>query len=299
MTLQLKASSFQRIFLATVLFSLQSLFLGNAQGGAIYCSDSNPAITNCDINNNLGEWGGGGIYCDQSSPTITNCMITNNSATDSFLGNGGGIYCYWFSNPTITSCVVADNVGLDGGGGVYCNYSSSPIITNCIIANNSTGQGYDQNGGGVYCDQSSPTITNCMITNNAAYRGGGIFCDSDPTSNNTILWDNTASFSSGNQIYVDMGKTITLNCCNFADGAGDIAGLGTVQENSCIRTDPQFVDAAVGNYRLQSTSPCIDIGNNSYVPAGVTIDLDGNPRMVDGNNDGTPTVDLGAYEYQP
>jgi len=49
---------------------------------------------------------------------------------------------------------------------------------------------------------------------------------------------------------------------------------------------------------LQDTSPCIDKGNNSYVPAGVTTDLDGNPRIVDGGS-GTATVDMGAYEYQP
>jgi hypothetical protein len=26
--------------------------------------------------------------------------------------------------------------------------------------------------------------------------------------------------------------------------------------------------------------------------------LDGNPRIIDGNNDGTAAVDMGAYEYQ-
>jgi len=51
-------------------------------------------------------------------------------------------------------------------------------------------------------------------------------------------------------------------------------------------------------YDLQATSSCIDAGNNSYVPAGVTTDLDGNPRIVDGGS-GAATVNMGAYERQP
>jgi len=58
------------------------------------------------------------------------------------------------------------------------------------------------------------------------------------------------------------------------------------------------VDLANGDYHLKDTSPCIDAGDNSLVPSGVTTDLDGNPRIVDGNNDGKPVVDIGAYEKQ-
>jgi hypothetical protein len=53
---------------------------------------------------------------------------------------------------------------------------------------------------------------------------------------------------------------------------------------------PLFVDRAGANFRLQSNSPCIDAGNNSYVVA--TADLDGRPRIVGSR------VDIGAYEYQ-
>jgi hypothetical protein len=70
-------------------------------------------------------------------------------------------------------------------------------------------------------------------------------------------------------------------CCTTPQ---PITGLGN------ITNAPLFVDQAGGNLRLQSTSPCINRGLNSYATG--SIDLDGNPRIVGG------TVDVGAYECQ-
>ena len=53
------------------------------------------------------------------------------------------------------------------------------------------------------------------------------------------------------------------------------------------------------DFHLTAVSPLIDAGTNTPAP-GVTlsaVDLDGQPRVQDGNSDGTATVDLGAYEF--
>ena len=60
----------------------------------------------------------------------------------------------------------------------------------------------------------------------------------------------------------------------------------------CVSSDPLYVDADNGDYRLQETSPVIDEGSNGYIPSDVSTDLDGNARIVN------VTVDMGAYEYQ-
>ena len=249
-----------------------TVYVGNksntagGHGGAIYCASGSLTMTDCAFSGNSANWYGGAICCwVNSSPTVTNCTFVGNNAN-----YGGAIYC-WDSSMTLTNCAFRDN-SADSGGAIYCE------------------------------DTSSSTVTNCTFSGNSADYGGAIYChyDSSPILNNCILWGNSAD-SGGNEIYIeDSGSSCTLNyCCVDNTGYGGVTG--NITENNCIHDDPQFVDAANGDYHLQDTSPCIDAGDNSLVPADVTTDLDGNQRIVDGDDppDGVATVDIGAYEYQP
>ena len=52
----------------------------------------------------------------------------------------------------------------------------------------------------------------------------------------------------------------------------------------------------MSDLRLSEYSPCIDAGNNG-VPDLPIADIEGNIRILDGNGDFIPTVDMGAYEF--
>jgi hypothetical protein len=161
------------------------------------------------------------------------------------------------SMPTVTNCKFLVNRARGGGGGMYNYEYSSPAVHNCTFSGNSVTLAA-YGGGGIYNEQSSTMMTNC------------------------ILWgdmpDEIKNKESADHVY-------------YSDVQGGYVGTGN------INADPFFVDSAAGNLRLSSGSPCIDKGSNAYVPSGITNDLDGHPRIIDGDCNDIDVVDMGAYEF--
>ncbi|MFC1972119.1 right-handed parallel beta-helix repeat-containing protein [Chloroflexota bacterium] len=241
----------------------------DGNGGGMRNLYSSPILTDCTFSGNSASMGSG-IYNYVSSPVVTNCRFLENSAE-----NGGGM-CNFTSSPTVTNCTFSGNSAYWGGGGMY-NGDSSPTVINCIFSNNSV----SWNGGGMQNHESSPTITNCTFSRNLASIGGSGMSnrESSPAITNCILWDN------GDEI-----DGIILTTVTYSDIQGGYSGEGN------INSDPMFVNSAANNYHLQWDSPCIDTGTNVGAP---TEDIEGTPRPIDGDGDGTTTTDMGAYEYLP
>jgi parallel beta-helix repeat protein len=142
-------------------------------------------------------------------------------------------------------------------------------------------------------------VYGCRFFGNSARFGGGLYGGS---AFNCVFVNNTASGEGGGGIHSGFSESGKIANCVFQnnDGGDFIYPLIAVHntcstqltygENGSITNVPLFVDAANGDFRLQSNSPCINWGDNSYVTN--STDLDGNPRIVEG------TVDMGAYEYQ-
>jgi hypothetical protein len=173
---------------------------------------------------------------------------------------GAGVFCY-ATNSVIENCIISNCVSDFRGGGAY-----SGILNNCKTVNNTAGEG----GGGAY----KSTLNNCTIAENTSTVGVW-----DSTLNNCIVWNNTYS----EQINEQNWEGSTFNyCCVLPEPAN---GVGNITNN------PQFVS---NDYRLATSSPCMDSGDNSY--AIRDTDLDGNQRIYDGNRDGNAIVDMGCYE---
>jgi hypothetical protein len=118
------------------------------------CDDSNTVLDGFTITNARASVAT--IWCDDSSPTITNCNISGNWATEV-----GGIFIGNYCSPRIINCNITGNSGgLDGGISSW----GEPMIINCnIIANVSRGG----SGGGMWCHNSSTTVANCILRGNS------------------------------------------------------------------------------------------------------------------------------------
>ncbi|MGQ9662875.1 MAG: FG-GAP-like repeat-containing protein, partial [Kiritimatiellia bacterium] len=216
--------------------------------------------------------GGGALLTDG---VLSNCIIRLNTAHD----DGGGATIW--GGGRIELSWIEDNSVLTGrGGGVYLHNGGT--VCGCLIAHNSASTG----GGGAYLSGPNGTVENSTLVVNNADEGGGVFCSAGGTVLNGIIWDNSATTAGSNWVAKGGG---TFAFCATRPITGLPGGQG------CIEEDPRFKNHAEGNYRLRYGSPCIDSGSN--LAAVISFDLDGTTRPLDGNDDGTATFDMGAYEY--
>jgi Right handed beta helix region len=143
------------------------------------------------------------------------------------------------------------------GGAIICN-DSDLEIRNCVLASN---QAVD--GGALYCSNSAPTLMNVTFYGNGATgSGGAVACDaSSPVISNTII----AASVTGEAISCTANPGVpTLLCCDLYGNAGG-DWIGPISDQLEVEfnfsADPVFCAPGLGNYKIQSNSPCSDLQN--------------------------------------
>ncbi|QHI68737.1 choice-of-anchor Q domain-containing protein [Tichowtungia aerotolerans] len=231
-------------------------------GGGVWLSE-NCTVSNCILTANSASYKGGGAYVYLGG-LVSNCVLANNSA-----GDGGGAATKGLG--ILNNCILKGNSGYTGAG----VHMSGGTLNNCLVTGNIASFG----GAGVYVS-SYGTLNNCTLSGNLAdVRCGGAYLYRGGSVRNSIVWGNSAP--SANNIYTySYGWSVNFTCSD------PVAQFGT--GNFC--EDPSFLAEDHGDFRLRASSPCLDIGNNSYI--STDSDLTGDQRIRN------VTVDLGAYEFR-
>ncbi len=286
-----------------------SIFISNlARGGAaIFNNASGPlALYGCVFSDNVTSGGSGaGIMNSEGTQCeVRGCSFSGNEAVN---GNGGAIWEGIKTSLIVEDSSFLDNSAMSEGGAIYSESLGNSIPTTvrrCVFMGNAAANGgaikavrlfsvfnslFADNlaslrGGAIHAREVK--IANCIFVDNlASLDGGGIFKAGvfEVDVWNSIFWVNTPNQAAP----IEAGPTIS-----FSDILGGWDGEGT--DN--INANPQFVDYPT-DLRLSADSPCIDKG--AVVEGNDATDLDGKPRVVDGDGDDEATIDMGAFEFQP
>ncbi|CAM1353011.1 right-handed parallel beta-helix repeat-containing protein [Tenacibaculum halocynthiae] len=292
----------------------------DSKGGGLYNLGGRPTIANCFFSDNFSENYGGGICSESGYIKIENCTITNNTVE----GFGAGIHLSQRGTATISNSKISLNKSIYGSGGAISsgNGFSSLTIDRTEISGNTV---QDFAGAIVVGDDTSVTIYNSLILGNTAKKGiismhTTFNSETHKIINTTFSGNKSTEKSSRSCTLIFNDNTKVANCIfwdNLAP-AGNIYKFKTLVDplvSNCIienghdsgtdniTTDPKFKNPASKDdapfssdgydFSLDSKSPGINTGNNSYLSSKYNLDINEFERNFDSH-----IVDIGCYEYQ-
>ncbi|MDP8208355.1 MAG: T9SS type A sorting domain-containing protein [Candidatus Electryonea clarkiae] len=235
----------------------------DGQGGGMHVGgDAEVSIRNAEFNDNSSSFVGANITCYTGNMTAEDIVIDGDLEASPMFG--GGIYLRRttssFSNITITNCAATM------GGGIYMSGANVALDHALIYGNEAEGS-----GGGIYQDASQGGTLSAdhltIVGNSAISTGGGGIYSTTPSINltNSIVWGNECR--DGAQVFVIWQGTSNFSYCDIQGGLQDFHvshGHQVNWGNGNFDSNPRFIDSENYDFRLNSDSPCIDIGDPDY-----------------------------------
>jgi hypothetical protein len=218
----------------------------------------------------------------QGAVYIEDLTIQNGSAP-----NGAGLQM----NPNagenggvaVIACIIQNNHAGESFGGLEISTGPNGFldITNSLIVNNNANISIGAARVTVDPSVSAVAIVNNTVTGNvsgdATQSGGLQFVGNGGFISNNIFWNNTLS-----GLELDDPAVLTNN--DIGNLTGDTSP--SVGSTGNVSLDPNFVDAAQGDFHLSGSSRLLGIGKSM----GNGVDLDGHNYFAG------QAIDLGAYQ---
>ena len=220
-------------------------------GGGFYISNSNPYITNCEINENEADYGGGIYFTGSQELEMMYVNFTGNTATT---GSGGGIYFDGANAGDLTIEEVdffENEAYILSGGAIYIEDGVDTAFLRGVGFLMSSATGNTNSVGGAiaaYCDNL--IIDHCYFGYNSSYFGGGVYIDGeveDYIIDTSVFFCNSAADQGGGLWDESQYDNELFNCLfdnNMAiNEGGGIWTNGIVEIQNCTIAD----NVSIGN----------------------------------------------------
>jgi hypothetical protein len=242
---------------------------------------SHLTVSDLTIQGGVSDANGGGLSVSAGAvASLERVQLSGNHAD----ANGGAIFNG--GDLSILDSAITGNDASSGAGGI--ENSGTLTLHNVTVSGN---QGAT---GGILSTGNASLVNTTVVYNHATGSGGGLNGGAGNfTLRNSILWGNTAQTAGPN-----CGYAFNSQGYNLLGDLQDCSVMGDTGTN-LVGQDPhlkplEFNGAMALSHALLSDSPAIDAG-----ACDLPTDQRGTSRPQDGNLDGTPVCDIGAYEYTP
>jgi len=221
---------------------------------------------------------GGGVRMSSTSATqasmlaMTNCSVRDSAGDGIHLDSLGGGQIFLGMNGTRVVRSGQAGVRVNASGFMQLGFGS------CLIADNAVGIDVGNDGGNVQLGLFFTTV--------AGNAGSGLSLEDGLQSTSdfggALFWGNGADLTG-------VGVMHAKNSDSEQDAFGSDTGN--------FSADPQFANAALGDYHLTFGSPCAETGDPTLTVS--LFDLDKVLSPVDGDLDTQARMDVGCFELRP
>lgn len=258
-------------------------------GGGIYAFGNLTTLTDCTIDangvssGNPLDMGGGLLVSDIGTVVASGCTFSRNTVGQTMTqGYGGGVAN--LGRLTMSNCTLSTNLANNNGGGMYNFWAGNPA-GNLMMSHVTIARNHAHNaGGGLYQDVLIPcSILATLIAENTV---------TDPATGMAV--PRNFDQAPAAQPLNDQGYNLDSDgTCGFTHATSFVApaGIASLTNNGGAtetHAPVQFSPA------IDKATLCTDLGG-----AVVWFDQRGVSRPIDGDGDGNPICDIGAFEYQP
>ncbi|MBK8915174.1 MAG: right-handed parallel beta-helix repeat-containing protein [Phycisphaerales bacterium] len=230
----------------------------------------------------LSNLDGGGIVQSAGELTVRRCIFSGNVGALPY-GAGAAIDS---SGGTLVVQATRFEKNAGAQSVLRASGNASAFIRDSLFENNQTTLNVIEGTGPL-------TISNCTIAFNPGLKAVRVL-GGTVTLVNSVIWDNATR-----PLLIDTGSVLAASYSVIQGGAGGAASGGGVFSPGAVVLGDDPVFLFPGDARVGLDSPCIDAGTPTP-PGGLSATaLDNAPRVLDGDIDGTPRVDMGAFELDP